>query len=280
VETKEGRPASRVVPLAGLAAALVVAACAGRQHASEKALADLASGKMAQLSGGTLLLGELTGPAHNVVEYEPIGTFLLDVTEVTVGAYGECVRAGRCTPAGSTVVSETLWRNPEESSADCNRDRADRADHPVNCVDWDQASAYCAWAGKRLPSEQEWEWAARNGGAGTLFPWGNELPRDRACWRGDGNDLGGTSGTCAVGSHPGDATRSGVKDLAGDVWEWTSTPAVVGADSRGRGGTPVRVARGGSWSDDDPRSLFASRRLEVPTQRRDPRLGFRCASHR
>jgi len=282
VETRSRGPASCVAPLAGVALACVLVACAHAHRASERSLADLASGKMVQLPGGTFMLGERTGAAHDVVSYEPVGAFLLDVAEVTVAAYGECVRAGKCTPAGAAVVSETFWPAQESWSVLCNRDRADRADHPVNCVDWDQAAAYCAWLGKRLPSEPEWEWAARNGGAGTSYPWGNELPKDRPCWSGDGSDAtpGVPRGTCAAGSHPGDATRSGVKDLAGGVWEWSSTRTVVGADSRGRGGSPARVVRGGAWSDDDPANLLASRRLEIVGSRRDPRLGFRCASDR
>lgn len=259
-----------------------VVACAAH-HAGERSLSDLAVGKMVQLSGGTFLLGERTGAAHDVVAYEPVGTFLLDATEVSVASYGECVKAGRCTPAGATVTSDSLFGSDEKAwSVFCNRDRADRADHPVNCIDWEQAAAYCAWVGKRLPSEPEWEWAARNGRAGTSFPWGNEVPGSRPCWGARGKEDGreGEAGTCAVGSHPGDATRSGVKDLAGDVWEWTSSRSVIGADSRGRGGSPARIARGGAWSDDDPRDLVASRRIENVPSRRDPRLGFRCASDR
>jgi formylglycine-generating enzyme len=276
--------ASDVVRLAGAAAAaLAVGSCAAAHHAGQRPLADLAAGRMVQLSGGTLLLGERTGAAHDVVAYERVGTFLLDATEVTGASYDECVRAGRCTPAGKTATNEHLFGSEDQAwSAFCNRDRPERADHPVNCIDWEQATAYCQWVGKRLPSEPEWEWAARNGSAGTSFPWGNEGPGDQPCWSGGGDDVGraGRTSTCAAGSHPGDATRSGVKDLAGNVWEWTSSRSVIGADSRGRGGSPARVARGGSWSEDDPRNLLASRRIENVPSRRDPRLGFRCASDR
>jgi formylglycine-generating enzyme required for sulfatase activity len=260
--------------------ALLLGACLP-QHVAERPRADLASGRMVRLQGGTFLLGEPMGPLHDTPTYDRVSPFLLDVTEVTVAAYAECVRAGKCTPAAATVKWDFI-RGSERArwSAYCNQDRADRADHPVNCVDWDQAVAYCAWAGKRLPSEQEWEWAARNGREKTTYPWGNEAPGSRLCWDGDGNGAGrgGRASTCPVGSHPGGDTRSGVKDLAGNVWEWTSSTSVAGADSRGRGGTEVKVARGGGWYDADPDSVTASIRFADLPSRRDAHLGFRCAS--
>jgi len=238
---------------------------------------------MIPLPGGTYLAGERTGPLRDVVTYNTVRPFLLDATEVTVAAYGECVKAGRCTPASDSVEWEGIGR-PDRTlwSAYCNRDRADRADHPVNCVDWDQATAYCAWAGKRLPSEEEWEWAARNGGKATAYPWGNEQPGTQPCWNGEGSDLGKgkRASTCAVGTHPKSDSAAGVKDLAGNVWEWTSSKTVVFPDSRGRGGTPVKVARGGGWYESDPSSISAAIRFADLPMRRSADLGFRCARQR
>ena len=235
---------------------------------------------MIPVPGGTFRAGEPTGPLNDTVTYYRVRPFLLDATEVTVEAYAACVEAGKCTPAGATVSWDAI-RDPERTtwSAYCNRDRADRADHPVNCVDWAQAKTYCAWAGKRLPAEEEWEWAARNAKQGTTHPWGNDAPGSQPCWNGAGNDvgLGNRAGTCAVGSHPAGDSASGVKDLAGNVWEWTSSATVVFADSRGRGGTPAKIARGGGWIDTEPGTVSATVRFaDVPT-RRSPDLGFRCA---
>lgn len=257
-----------------------IEACA-HPRASDRARSDLASGAMVSLPGGRFRLHHGSGPAGDVATYVSVGTFLLDVTEVTVAAYGECVGAGRCKAASATVSSDFIRQADRASwSRFCNQDRADRADHPVNCVDWHQAATYCAWAGKRLPSQTEWEWAARNGRDGTPYPWGNAPPAGQPCWDGEGSDAGRgkRDGTCAAGSHPADVSAAGVRDLGGGVSEWTTSETVAGADSRGRGGTTVKVIRGGGWRDQDPAQVSsASRSADLPA-RRDARLGFRCAS--
>ena len=259
-----------------------VEACANSPRATERALADLSTGAMVLLPGGSFRLQHGSGPFGEIPTYVSVDSFLLDATEVTVAGYGECVRAGRCKEASRTVAWDGI-RDEDRAwwSRFCNGARADRADHPVNCVDWNQAASYCSWAGKRLPTEVEWEWAARNGRDGTHHPWGDVAPAAQPCWNGEGNDAGRgkREGTCAVGSHPGDATAAGVKALGGGVAEWTSSTTVVGADSRGRGGTTVKVFRGGSWSDDDPGQVSSGARSPADLRpRRDPRLGFRCAS--
>lgn len=256
-------------------------ACAHSPHASERARADLAAGAMVSLPGGSFRLHHGSGPFGDIPTYVSAGPFLLDATEVTVASYGECVRAGRCKPAWGTVTWQWI-RAAEHAwwSRFCNQDRADRADHPVNCVSWDQAKSYCAWAGKRLPTEEEWEWAARNGRDGTPYPWGEAPPAGQPCWNGEGNDAGrgNRQGTCSAGSHPADATAARVRDLGGDVSEWTSSETVVGADSRGRGGTAVKVIRGGAWPHQDPGQLSSVSRSAVPGSQREAWLGFRCAS--
>jgi formylglycine-generating enzyme required for sulfatase activity len=243
--------------------------------------ADPAPAGMIALPGGTYRAAERVGPLGDVL-YTRVAPFLLDRTEVTVSEYAACVRAGRCTPAATTVRWEGLsGAERGRWSAACNGERADRGDHPVNCVDWHQAAAFCAFAGKRLPTEAEREWAARGGAAGTAYPWGDLAPADRACWSGPGHDGGGApTGTCPVGSHAAGAAPSGVQDLAGNVWEWTSTADVVAADSRGRGGTPVRIARGGGWADTEPSRLTAGARAKDASVERAADLGFRCARGR
>ena len=177
-----------------------------------------------------------------------VAAFTIDRTEVTVAAYEACVSAGACSAT--------------DSGEFCNAGRPDRATHPVNCVDWHQASAYCAWAGKRLPTEQEWEYAARGDDA-RGFPWGNEEVGARACW----NRWSSRLGTCPVGSHPRGASPFGVLDMAGNVGEWTASEHEAGA----------RVDRGGSWHDALPVALRSvTRHGSAPTDR-DGDLGLRCA---
>jgi formylglycine-generating enzyme required for sulfatase activity len=158
---------------------------------------------MAGLPGGSYVMGQKEG----TVTVQP---YCLDATEVTTAAYAACVKAGDCTAEGTTEGSG------------CNAGKEGRGRHPMNCVDWKQANSFCKAQGKRLPTEQEWEWAARGGDAARKFPWGNEAPddpEDRACW--SGGTEGDRDGTCAVGSFPTGNGRFGHKDLAGNVWEWT-----------------------------------------------------------
>ena len=168
-----------------LGVALVILSCAmgacrpfPRQPAAR---ADLAAGAMVSLPGGTFRRHAGSGPFGDTPTYVGVSPFLLDATEVTVAAYRECVRAGRCRPAWDTVTWEWSRAAGHASwSRLFNRDRADRADHPANCVTLDQASAYCAWAGKRLPTEEEWEWAARNAWVSRPTPAGPSGPRRAA----------------------------------------------------------------------------------------------------
>ncbi len=122
---------------------------------------------------------------------------------------------------------------------------ATRSNHPINCVDWNQANAYCTSVGKRLPTEEDWEYAAR-GTAGNEYPWGNTpAPSNQLCWNGTGNDLGqgNRRSTCPVGSYPAGNTPLG---LAGNVWEWTSSG--YSADYSAARDTASRVFRGGGWN--------------------------------
>src|SRR5262249_22284856 len=134
----------------------------------------------------------------------------------------------------------------------CNYGVPGRGDHPINCVDWLQADAFCKAYGKRLPTEEEWEWAARGGARGTTYPWGDEPPGKQVCWDGEGSELGKGSRqlTCAVGSHRAGDSPLGIHDLAGNVWEWTSSIHTAEA----------RVYRGGGWSAGDAPGVRASDR--------------------
>jgi formylglycine-generating enzyme required for sulfatase activity len=179
--------------------------------------------EMSCIPGGLFLMGtsdqtdfELSTPIHRVT----LPSFYLDVTEVTVGAYDDCVQRGPCN-AADTV-------NDAGSPNDvCNAVLPDHDGHPVNCVNADDARTYCAWQGKRLPTEEEWEYAAQRPSQ-RLYPWGNDDPRVRI-FNGCGQECDdggfpwsdGVVGTAPVVTFVDDQSFDGVFDLAGNVSEWT-----------------------------------------------------------
>jgi sulfatase modifying factor 1 len=255
---------------------------------------------MAGVPGGTFWMGSTDGDADEApVHQVTVSTYCLDRTEVTVSAYGECVSAGGCTPAPTTVSwSGITAADRDLFSQFCNGSRGDRAQHPVNCVDWEMASGYCRWRGRRLPTEAEWEYAAR-GTSGRQYPWDGEGLNGRqlnACGmecRALGARLGqswpvmyetddGWGATSPVGSYPAGASPFGMLDMAGNVWEWTSDwygAYGQGAvrDPSGPSSGAERVLRGGSWSAlSAARVRSAFRDRNSPSYRSDG-VGFRCA---
>jgi len=207
---------------------------------------------MAGLAGGTFAPGD----RHDTVTVQPL---CMDVTEVTADAYTACVRAGQCTedhPGQRTY-------NGESFSADflCNYGAAGRGSHPMNCVDWAESSKYCRAQGKRLPTEEEWEWAARGQRRGTVYPWGDDVPGSQACWSRSRQE-----GTCAVGSYPAGDAPGGIHDLVGSVSEWTATDYGDG-----------RICRGGAWDSTRAFELRAAARGHgLPPSQTYADLGFRC----
>jgi formylglycine-generating enzyme required for sulfatase activity len=198
-----------------------------------------------------------------------VGEACLDVTEVTVAAYERCVAEGACRPAFQT--GEWPGISPAMRTASgrqCNQGKPGRALHPVNCVTAEQAARYCAWRGARLPAEEEFVWAARGTGRGSRFPWGDAEPAGRACWAGRGTSAvaGVEASTCPVGSHPTGDSPQGLKDLAGNVYEWLRA-----ADGRA-------VARGGSFVDILPGVLAAGEHAWASPPERSGAIGFRCAA--
>lgn len=181
-----------------------------------------------------------------------VNRFCMDVSEVTAEAYASCARVGQCSTEGLACGPAATFNV------------AGKGEHPINCVDWSQASTYCQAQGKRLPTEEEWEWAARGGTQGKKYPWGNIEPSSQTCWSG----MGQLSGTCPVGSFPPGANPQGVLDLSGNVWEWTS--------SKKDEASAERVARGGAWSSSASSYLRAAERYWTSPLYRFIYIGFRC----
>ena len=229
-----------------------------------------------KIPGGSFQMGSNAGyadekPVHRVT----LDGFELTKSEVTVAQYEACVKAGKCSAANTGQY--------------CNWGKNDRGDHPINCVDWDQSVAFCQWAGGRLPTEAQWEYAARSGGRDWKYPWGDEAATcDRAVM-----DDGGTRGsagretdgcgedrTWPVCSKPRGHSKQGLCDLAGNVWEWVSD--WKGSYSSGSSRNPTgpssgsdRVYRGGCWYHPAANLRAASRDGPRPgTHYGD--LGFRC----
>ncbi|MFO0742438.1 MAG: SUMF1/EgtB/PvdO family nonheme iron enzyme [Labilithrix sp.] len=219
--------------------------------------------------------GKIERPAHRVVLTH---AFYIDRTEVTIDRYNACVDEGACTPR---IVH---LRKNVSGAWGCNLDREHGA-YPANCVDRRQAIAYCGFVKKRLPTEAEWEYAAR-GGDGREYPWGNAAPRTctLAVLSGMTGACGDRHGASPVGSAPDGASAFGLLDMGGNVWEWvaddyaaypsnevTDPLATDAADAPLRG-----VLRGGAW-DYGPESARATYRLPFIAEAGNASIGIRCA---
>ncbi len=221
-------------------------------------------GDMVLIQAGEFEMGSNTGasdekPLHRVY----LDAYAIDRYEVTNEQYRQCVEAEMCQPPRNIQHYE----DPQY------------ARHPVVYVNWPRGSAYCTWAGRRLPTEAEWEKAAR-GGDGRRYPWGSEWDSNKANVLGDTD---GFHGTAPVGSFEAGRSPYGAYDMAGNVWEWVedwhdakyyqqSPDRNPKGPSQGR----FKVLRGGSWRH-TPKFARAAERLKHNPKHLHDNRGFRCA---
>ena len=247
------------------------------------------------IPAGTFIMGSADGeprekPPHRV----KLSAFCMDKTEVTVAAYRQCTKEARngvtCAAPGTGTF--------------CNGAAADRETHPINCVDWTQADTYCRWAGAALPTEAQWEYAAR-GTDGRKYPWGNTEPGPRllnACGsecRAMGERLGakgwkvmydtddGAESTSPVGRYLEGKSPFGVLDMAGNVLEWVADwygpyppeGNTIPEDPKGPETSPEsrRVIRGGGWDSSTAAWVRAANRFWNVVSIRYNNVGFRCS---
>jgi formylglycine-generating enzyme required for sulfatase activity len=200
-----------------------------------------------------------------------LDAFEMDAHEVTVAQYEQCVKKGACTPPATV-----------ETHPGCNWGSGRSKKNPVNCVSWSQARQYCAWRGKRLPSEAEWEKAAR-GTDGRNYPWGNrpEPSCERAVVYEGGPGCGGKA-TLPVGGKPLGRSPHGMDDMLGNVYEWVQdgydSHMLDHATERNPRG-PVEgkgpVMKGGAYTETYFR--LSDRTGAKSRDKQDPTVGFRCA---
>jgi formylglycine-generating enzyme required for sulfatase activity len=223
--------------------------------------------RLALIPGGEFWMGSPEGvgsadehPRHKVY----VSAFRMDRFDVTAQEYAACVKAGRCSPPGTGKL--------------CNSGVAARAKDPVNCVSWQQAESYCESLGQRLPTEAEWEKAAR-GGAETRWSFGDDSPMlGSYAWY--AANAGGS--THPVGMKQ--PNQYGLYDMAGNVWQWVwdryipqyyqASPA---KDPQGPLAAHNHVLRGGSWKN-YAASSRAAIRYWVDPDLSDETAGFRCAA--
>jgi formylglycine-generating enzyme required for sulfatase activity len=243
------------------------------------------------LMGATYVMGETEegNPSNNPPHTVNVRSFQMDVTEVTVAAYRKCIDADVChvdVPDGMDPL-------------DCELATPGRDDYPINCVNVTNAVLYCLWAGKRLPREEEWEYAAQRPDQ-RIYPWGNSAPgaaRLNVC----AQECDSTSfpwndsypSLAPVGSFPEGQSFDGLLDMAGNVWEWTQSPwcaypeggscDACKVDTEGCVNpcsvcdNPAFIARGGGFADTEDKNFRVYLRGTFDKTKGSGGIGFRCA---
>lgn len=208
-------------------------------------------------------------PQHEV----SLSAFAIDIYEVTNAQYAECVASDGCSfpVATASQAREDYFSN------------AEYANFPMINVNWEEAQSFCRWAGKRLPTEAEWELAAR-GSTPKTFSWGDEAPDCTKANIYDNASMSACVGdTTAVGSYPEAVSEFGLMDMTGNVWEWVADSYVEGfygvspsENPLAQEASQVHVVRGGGWASNWLAVRITSRGYDLSVYS-GLDLGFRCA---
>ncbi|XP_074969473.1 inactive C-alpha-formylglycine-generating enzyme 2 [Phalacrocorax aristotelis] len=295
--------------------ALALLLCCGALGSSRPPRAFGKDESMVQLPGGKFLMGSRSrekrneeGPAREVT----VGPFAIDKYPVTNRDFREFVREKKYKTEAEAFgwsfvfedfVSEELkekvtqklesapwwlpvekafWRQPSGPGSSIK----DRLDYPVLHVSWNDAQVFCAWKGKRLPAEEEWEYAARGGLEQRVYPWGNKFQPNRTnLWQGDFPRVDtaedGYHGVSPVAAFP-PQNSYGLYDLLGNTWEWTASEYLTPGLSSRQHAQKMQVLRGASWIDTadgsaNHKARVTTRMGNTPDSASD-NLSFRCAA--
>ena len=244
------------------------------ENCQVKVTAQEVPGAMVLILGGTFDMGQADVANANPIHQVTLSAYYIDVNEVTVAQYVAFLNSGGKDTHYISDMSDPFCEITKIGEGNYSV-ASGKGNFPIVYVNWEDAKAYCEWAGKRLPTEAEWEYAAR-GMDGWTYPWGEGIDNTKANY--DSN-VGTT--TTPVGTYPTGASPFGCLDMAGNVWEWvsdwraaySSTPQInpTGPETGGD-----RVMRGGSWLADNL-SCRAAWRSSYDPSVRNFTLGFRCA---
>jgi formylglycine-generating enzyme required for sulfatase activity len=234
---------------------------------------------MVQVPAGEFVMGcdptndDFCGHPSEILHTVNVDAFEIDKYEVNFRRYQECIDAGACTDPSIGGMFNFGWPNIEMM--------------PVNAVNWHQAKAFCEWDGKRLPTEAEWEKAARGASDTRLYPWGNEAPScdntvmDTAL----AGQLGcGTGNSLNIGSKPAGASPYGAMDMAGNLWEWVNDwydedyYANSPTDNpQGPATGSYKITKGGDFFSRQGYEVRIAGKFQYYPTNPSPAIGFRCA---
>ena len=263
-----------VTPEAGAENAVITASDSCEESVSKEFTMTAVASK--EIAAVKIPAGSFNSSVPDAANPVNVNAFIIAKTETTVEQFKACVEAGVC--SSGNYDTNTGERR-------CNYDRGEEwLSHPMNCVDWYGAKAYCAWIGGRLPTEDEWQYAATHDGNSateTTYPWGNDEPThcvhatyndsvsDLVCDGANTISWAECGGTAAAGSYSVGDSPLGLQDMAGNVYEWTNSLSVTDE------GVDVRVVKGGAWNYSTTELSVSDRYLAVPNASIPP-YGFRC----